>query len=65
MTPTIDANAADTTTTTPLLNRFLLLAVLWMAMAAFAAMADEADFFFDIVCIQNQHTAGTDTFGDR
>lgn len=39
MTPTIDATAADTTTTTPLLNRFLLLAVLWMAMAAFAAMA--------------------------
>ena len=39
MTPTIDAPVADTTTTTPLLNRFLLLAVLWMAMAAFAAMA--------------------------
>eukprot|EP00521_Asterionellopsis_glacialis_P014577 CAMPEP_0195293496 /NCGR_PEP_ID=MMETSP0707-20130614/12573_1 /TAXON_ID=33640 /ORGANISM="Asterionellopsis glacialis, Strain CCMP134" /LENGTH=52 /DNA_ID=CAMNT_0040354223 /DNA_START=27 /DNA_END=185 /DNA_ORIENTATION=- len=35
----IDTNAADTTKTTPLLNRFLLLAVLWMAMAAFAAMA--------------------------
>ena len=39
-------NAAPThhdepVTTAPLFNRFLLLAVVWMAMAAFAAMAVE------------------------
>ena len=39
MAPASNVHVADVTTTTPLLNRFLLLAVLWMAMAAFAAMA--------------------------
>jgi len=41
MAPASEMRVADVTTTTPLLNRFLLLAVLWMAMAAFAAMAVE------------------------
>ena len=39
MAPASELQIDDTVSTTPLLNRFLLLAVLWMAMAAFAAMA--------------------------
>ena len=39
MARSLDAQHDELAQTNPLLNRFLLLAVLWMAMAAFAAMA--------------------------
>lgn len=42
MAPATELPIDDSVSTTPLLNRFLLLAVLWMAMAAFAAMAVDA-----------------------